>query len=160
MIINESKTKYMVIHGGVRDRMPIKISGRMIDHFDQYVDLGCIFTSDGSTKSSLCAQFVGRQKHYNKLVLFLRNICDMPTVMKKKVIDAAFNAALLYGCESWLDTYLKDVEKLYIGAIKNLLAARVTTPSDLCLIELGYPSAGWYQTGGIWLMIHLCSRLI
>ena len=41
----------------------------------------------------------------------------MPFVMKKKVIDAAFNAALLYGCESWLDTYLKDVEKLYVGAI-------------------------------------------
>ena len=59
--------------------------------------------------------------------------------MKKKVIYAAFNTALLYGCESWLDTNLKDVEKLYIGAIKNLLAVRVTTPSDLCLIELGYP---------------------
>ena len=135
MIINESKTKFMVIHGGVRDRMPIKISSRMIEHCDQYVYLGSIFTSDGSTKSSLCA----RQKHYNKLVLFLRNNCDMPFVMKKKVIDAAFNAALLYGCESWLDTNLKDVEKLYVGAIKNLLAVRVTTPSDLCLIELGYP---------------------
>ena len=139
MIINESKTKFMVIHGGVRDRMPIKIGSRMIEHCDQYVYLGSIFTSDGSTKSSLCAQVDDRQKHYNKLVLFLRNNCDMPFVMKKKVIDAAFNTALLYGCESWLDTNLKDVEKLYIGAIKNLLAVRVTTPSDLCLIELGYP---------------------
>ena len=132
MIINESKTKFMVIHGGVRDRMPIKISSRMIEHCDQYVYLESIFTSDGSTKSSLCAQVADRQKHYNKLVLFLRNNCDIPFVMKKKVIDAAFNAALLYGCESWLDTNLKDIEKLYVGAIKNLLAVRVTTPSDLC----------------------------
>ena len=37
MIINESKTKFMVIHGGVRDRMPIKIGSRMIEHCDQYV---------------------------------------------------------------------------------------------------------------------------
>ena len=63
----------------------------------------------------------------------------MPFVMKKKAIDAAFNAALLYGCESWLDTNLKEGEKLYIGAIKNLLAVRVTTPSALCVIELWYP---------------------
>ena len=35
--------------------------------------------------------------------------------MKKKVMDAAFNATLIYGCESWLDTNLKDVEKLYMG---------------------------------------------
>ena len=34
---------------------------------------------------------------------------------------------------------MNDVEKLYIGAIKNLLAVRVTTSSDLCLVELEYP---------------------
>ena len=77
MIINECQTKFMVIHGGVRDRMQIKIGSRMIEHCDQYVYLGSIFTSDGSTKSSLCAQVDDRQKHYNKLVLFLRNNCDI-----------------------------------------------------------------------------------
>ena len=83
MIMNESKAKFMVIHGDVHDRMLLKISSKMIAHCDQYVYLGCIFTSDGSIKSSLCTQVADRQKHYNKLILFLCNNCDMPFVMKK-----------------------------------------------------------------------------
>ena len=85
--------------------------------------------------------------------------------MKKKVVDATtfffitkgisqllrrngtsllnktslLNAALSYGSESWLDTSLKDVKKLHICAIKNVLAVTVTTPLDFCLIKLGYP---------------------
>ena len=59
--------------------------------------------------------------------------------MTKKVKGVVFNAELLYGCERLLDTCLKDVEKLYIGAIKNGLAVKVTMPSHLCLIELWIP---------------------
>ena len=63
MIINENKTKFIVIHDGVHERMLIKINWRVIQHCDKYIYLGCVFTSDGSTKSSLCAQVADWQKH-------------------------------------------------------------------------------------------------
>ena len=63
MIINESKTKFMLIHGGVRDRMPIKISSRMIEQWDQYVYLG-----------SILPQMVALSLHYAHRLLIVRNI--------------------------------------------------------------------------------------
>ena len=34
--------------------------------------------------------------------MFLNTNKDMPFIAKRKVAEAAFNAALLYGCESWV----------------------------------------------------------
>lgn len=60
-------------------------------------------------------------------------------MVKRKVVEAAFNAAILYGCEAWLDVGLKPLETLYMSAIKMLLGVRPTTPNDICLIEAGMP---------------------
>ena len=59
--------------------------------------------------------------------------------MKKKVLDAAFTAALLYGCESWFVNNINSMGKPYMTAIKTLLSVRSTTCNYLCLVELGYP---------------------
>ena len=69
--------------------------------------------------------------------MFLNTNRDFPFCVKRKVVEAAFNAAILYGCESWLGVSCQVVEKLYISAIKCLLGVRRTTANDLCLIELG-----------------------
>ena len=79
------------------------------------------------------------KKHFNKLIIFLNTNKDMPFIAKRKVVEAAFNAALLYGCESWVGGNYHAVNKLYMGASKCLLGVRVTTTSDVCLIELGLP---------------------
>ena len=50
-----------------------------------------------------------------------------------------FSAALLYGCEAWLNVSTKQVERLYHSSLKSLLGVRNTTSNNLCLIELGYP---------------------
>ena len=52
---------------------------------------------------------------------------------------AAFISAILYGCEGWLNVCVRDMEKIYNGAIKALLGVRITTANDLCLLEIGYP---------------------
>ena len=54
------------------------------------------------------------------------------------------NAALLSGCESWLDTNIKVVEKLYIGAIKNLLFALVLPISIFWLNSLSIYFGYWF----------------
>ena len=53
--------------------------------------------------------------------MFLNTNKDMPFIAKRKVVEAAFNSAILYGCECWLDTGLQAMDKLYTGALKYLL---------------------------------------
>ena len=127
MVINTDKTKFMVINGGDQDKLPIGIRNNVIRHCDQYVYLGCIFTSDGSTKSSIEQHSKDKEKHYHKLVMFLNTNRDFPFCVKRKVVEAAFNSAILYGCETWMDASCQPVDKLYIGAIKYLLSVRRTT---------------------------------
>ena len=70
MVINEDKTKFMVIHGTCYDRLPMYIGSVVLKHCDQYVYLGVIFTSDGSALSSLKKHVLEKQKHLNKLIMF------------------------------------------------------------------------------------------
>ena len=139
MVINEDKTKFMVIHGEECDRLPFTIGEIIMNHCFKYIYLGATFTSDGSMLSSLREHAKDKQKHLNKLIIFLYKNQDMPFFVKKQVLDAAFTSALLYGCESWVDVSYTDIEKIYISAIKSLLGVRKTTPNNLCLLELGYP---------------------
>ena len=80
----------------------------------------------------------GKNKELNKLLIFLAVNYDAPFNVKKRVVDAAFMSSILYGCESWLNISLKPVEKMYHSAIKAVLGVRVTTPTDLCVIEGGF----------------------
>ena len=64
---------------------------------------------------------------------------DFPFSVKRRVVEAAFNAAILYGCESWLGASCQIMDKLYTTAIKCLLGVRKTTANDLCLAEIGFP---------------------
>ena len=67
--------------------------------------------------------------------------------VKKKVFEAALLTAVLYSCESWLSRSLAHVQSLYMTLVKVLLGVRKTTPNNLCLIELGYPTvAGRIRT--------------
>ena len=83
-----------------------------IQHCDEYVYLGTIFTSNSSLKSSLEKHTKEKEKHLHKLVMFLNTNRDFPFCVKRKVVEAAFNAAILYGCESWIGVSCQVVEKL------------------------------------------------
>ena len=100
--------------------------------------LDSVLTADGSIRFADKEHVIDKEKHLNKLVIFLEKNRDMDFVVKQKVVEACFNAAILYGCESWVDTDLKPVEILYNATIRHLLGIRVTTPIDLCLSEFGF----------------------
>ena len=42
----------------------------------------------------------------------------MPFSAKRKMVDACFKGAILYGCESWIEVSCQVIDKLYIGALK------------------------------------------
>jgi hypothetical protein len=139
MVINESKTKFMALNGDQAEKADIRHCGLVIKHCFKYVYLGSVFTADGKTTSSLKEHCESMQKHLHKLTMFLRTNKDIPFLAKRKVVDAAFNAAILYGCESWLDTNCRVMNTMYMTAVKLLLGVRTTTANELCLAELGLP---------------------
>ena len=140
MVINEDKTKLMVINGSEMDRGDVDFHDTVIKHCSRYVYLGSIFTADGSLISSLKEHCADQQKHFHKLVMFLKTNCDIPFSVKRKIVDAAYNAAILYSCESWLGASCIVMNIMYMGGIKALLGVRTTTANDLCLAELGQAS--------------------
>ena len=137
MMMNESKTKFMVINGSAEDCMPIRLSDIVVKLCDKYLYLGSIYTANGSSVSSLHAQARDKRKQLNKLLIFLRVNKDMPFPIKRKVVEACFNSSLLYGCESWLNVNLKAMETLYIAAVRALLCVRQSIPAEICLVEAG-----------------------
>ena len=102
-MVNADKTRFMVINGNDQDKTLICLRENVIRHCDQYVYLGSVFTSDGSTKSSIEQHVEEKEKHFHKLVMCLCTNREFPFCIKGKVVEAAFNAAILYSCESWID---------------------------------------------------------
>ena len=82
-----------------------------------------------------------RMKDWNKFKVFCSKNETMPYQFKNKVLMAAIISSLLYGCESWLEEKVStELESLYMKGIKCLLGVRSQTPTDVVLLESGYPS--------------------
>ena len=137
MLMNEDKTRFMVINGNTEDTQSIKLSKIVMKLCDKYVYLGSIYTACGSAAASLRAHVVDKKKHLNKLLIFLSVNKDMPFALKRKVVEAAFNSAILYGSESWLNTNLRPMEVMYMTAVRALLGVRQSVPANICLVEAG-----------------------
>ena len=125
MCLNQLKTKLMVLNGNHLDKDSFLMKNIVVKNCDSYCYLGAIFTSDGKTSTSLKEHLRTKNKDLNKLIVFLAENYDAPFLVKRKVI------------ESWLNTSLRDVEILYIRAVRPLLGVRATTSNDLCLVEAG-----------------------
>lgn len=139
MVINEKKTKLMVINGDELDRLPIPVGDVMVDHTESYVYLGAVITEDGSTASSIIEHAKEKEKNLNKLSIFLASNYEAPFYVKRKVFSAAFSASIFYGMESWIGVAAKPIESLYMKGVKALLGVRESTPNNLCLVEGGLP---------------------
>ena len=143
MVINEEKTQYMSFNSS--EKQPIVLNTHAgtvtVLQCSEYIYLGCVITSDGKISSSVSKHVSTRGKATNKLVRFFDKNENAPFPVKKTVTDACFYTSLLYGCESWLEEKVSpDLEQLYLKGVKCLLGVRPSTPTDIVLLESGYPS--------------------
>ena len=65
MVINESKTKLMVINGTIIDKQPIVVNNLSIRHCDTYIYLGSPFTSDVCLSSAVKSHVQEKMTHFN-----------------------------------------------------------------------------------------------
>ena len=135
MVINETKTKVMVINGEQEDRAPIQTDDITVEHCSTYWYLGSPITSDGSMKTALEVHVQDKIKHVLKFMTFLKYNYNMPFQLKKKVAMSCVMSALLYGCEAWLTADIRAIEQLYGKVVRALLGVKKSTPLLLCLVE-------------------------
>ena len=76
----------------------------------------------------------------NEFKIFCKGNVAMPYQYKKKVPPAAILFSLVDDCESLFTDNLKQMENLYISALKFLLGVRETTKADVVLMESGIPT--------------------
>jgi hypothetical protein len=139
MVINNDKTKFMVINGDNNDRKEIHFGNVAVHNCERYVYLGSCFTQDGKIVSALKEHAKAKSCHVLKFKAFVSRNVDVPFWVKKMVLDSALLSAILYGCEGWLISNMDCMNSLYISGVKALLGVRRSTPNDLCLAESGYP---------------------
>jgi hypothetical protein len=141
MIINGSKTKFMVVNGEEEDKVTLKTESLNIKNCNSYTYLGCIYTQDGKMASAVKAQLQSKWSHVAKFEAFVKKNNDAPYMVKEKVFTAALASAILYGMETWLSpAAIETARPTYMQCIRLLLGVRKTTAGDLCLVEAGQPS--------------------
>ena len=121
MVINEIKTKMMVINGTNVNRYDFTVSGIVVKHTKSYIYLGSPFTENGNINTVINLHVKSRTKDLNKFKIFCKKNETMPYIFKKKVLEAVKMSSLLYGCETWLSVNFKEIEQLYISAVKAIL---------------------------------------
>ena len=137
MVVNEIKTKLMVINGCEVDRHEFMIDNVIVKHATSYIYLGSPFTEDGRMDSVLELHINSRISDLNKLKIFCGVNDTMPYMYKKQVLDACILSSLFYGCEAWFSWKRSKLETLYMNAIKAILGVRQKTRNDVMLLESG-----------------------
>ena len=140
MKVNNTKTKFFTINPSEHDREPFHVGDIEVQWCDRYTYLGSVFTSDGSLSSAIAAHAKSKTCQILKFVSFLKKNTDVPFYVRKRIFDAALMSSVLYGCESWFNGDLRPIEKLYNWGMKQLLGVRVTACTEMCYVELGYPT--------------------
>ena len=139
MEVNELKTKLMVVNGNQKDREEFECMGITVKHAKSYIYLGSPFTEDGKLQSVIAKHNKTQTADLNKFRIFCKANATMPYQYKKTVLQAVILSSLAYSCESWFSENLKQLEQLYISALKSLLGVRETTRTDVVLLETGMP---------------------
>ena len=140
MKVNEIKTKFFVLNGGVGDGDTIRVGELVVERCHQYIYLGSPFTADCSVSSAVKAHAMVKMPHVLKYVNFIKKNNDIPFYVKRRIFDAALMSSLIYGCESWFSADLKPMIKLYNWCIKELLGVRKNICNDMCYVEGNFPS--------------------
>ena len=139
MVINFTKTNFLILNAS-SDMNNFYIGANSIERVNKYCYLGTFFSDDGNGRTSLKLQAAMKEKEINKFISFLIRNKDFPFWVKVRVFEACIVSSILYGCESWLIPDLSSMNNIYMRAVKALLGVRHSTPNDLCLIELGFPT--------------------
>ena len=137
--INVNKTKICVFEKRktvVNSEINLSINGESIETVDDFTYLGINFTYTGNMKNAVkMLQDQALKAYCSLLSIFDRVQLDIKT--KLSLFDAMVVPIPLYGSEIWGVYNIKDVDKLHVRFLKNLLGVKQQTPNYAVLGEFG-----------------------
>lgn len=134
MIMHPEKCKYMVVNS--TDKEPFILENIRIEHTDRYIYLG-VPISVSSISNQIKDHIHNKQGHVLKYHAFIHRNYNAPYSVKKTVLDAAVNSALLYSCESWLSRSIQGIDTTVASCVRSLLGVRNQISKDLLYTESG-----------------------
>ena len=137
MMINEKKTKFMVINHTEEDKFQLSTQNKRIEYCEKYLYLGSWFTDDGKQESVFKLHEPALTSTVNKFAIFCNVNTGMPYCYKSLVMDAAAISSIFYACETWLSCSPKFAIDTYNKILRILLGVRQNTSIDMSLIESG-----------------------
>ena len=137
MVINEKKTKFMVINHTIEDELPLITQNKKMEYCKNYLYLGSWFTDDGKQESILKLHEPKLVSTMNKFAIFCSVNTEMPYYYKSLVMDAAATSSIFYACETWLTNNPKGAIDTYNRLLRILLSVRKNTSIPMSLIESG-----------------------
>ena len=134
MVIHPNKSMFLTVN--TTDRTTICLNDVKIRYTKEYIYLGTNI-SNSTCANQVKSHIKGKGSHVLKFSSFLVKNADAPYNVKKKVWESALKSSILYGCESWLTSDLRVVDKPYMSTLKQLLGVRQATCNELVLAETG-----------------------
>ena len=141
MVVNELKTKYMIINHESEDKINIDTPAITIKYTNEYIYLGACITDDGNIMTVMEKHSRLKNPHFLKFTAFIKKNEKCPFHIKRQVFRACMLSTILYSCEVWYSTCIhKKLSTMYLACVKALLGVRKQTDNDLSLQEIMMPS--------------------
>ena len=94
MVLNEKKTKIMVIRGTVEHTVPLKMHDIEIECTSKYLYLEAWFSDDAKMNTVLGLHETSGEAQLNKFAIFCAANVNMPYIYKRRMFDAAMTSSL------------------------------------------------------------------
>ena len=132
LTVNTDKTKIVIFSRGKVTSYPAFVFGHSnIEVVDDYVYLGVKFHYNGSFQATIDKQISQAKKAYYALLNKIRRL-QLPVDISIQLFDQLVLPVLLYGCEVWGYSNLKQLEVFHRKFIKEILNIDLSAPS--CIV--------------------------
>ena len=139
LILNLKKSAFMIINADKNvDKVSIKLNFGWLPYATSVVYLGSIFSDSGDIHADIKSHAQNKDKAVTiKFANFILNNIYSPITVKYKVLMSCVRSVLLYGCETWGNGDISNIEAVHRKAIRTTLGVKNNTANDIVYIESG-----------------------
>ena len=137
--LNLSKSGYLIINGKNDDiKNDLRLKNGVLEYKSVVTYLGVKISDAGNLKNDIDLYIEGKRSNVTiKFSNFCRRNFLAPIDVKMKVLDTCVSASLIYGCETWGISRVKDVETIYRQGLRTVLSIRTCINNEIVYIESG-----------------------
>ena len=130
---------YLIINGKEDDiKSNLQLKNGFLPYKSELKYLGVKISDSGSLREDVNRYVQGKR---SSLLIKFRNFCRKnflaPLFVKMKVLNSCVSSSIVYGCETWGMSTLKNAETAFRHGLKSALSVRDCTNNEIVYIESG-----------------------